>query len=139
MEQTAKSASGRSRLSRRSISRLVPTGTVDLVVITVKPLKMRRELLDRLKHEAEIGMAVATPHRRADREEHEVGVRPTDGEVGREADPPHAQIALEQFFESRLVDRHAPLSVARSCAESLSTQVTVQPNSEKQAAETRPT
>ena len=37
LEQTAKSPSGLSRLIRRSISRLVPTGTVDFVVITVKP------------------------------------------------------------------------------------------------------
>ena len=37
---------GAQRLRRRSISRLVPTGTVDLVVMTVKPSRMRRELLD---------------------------------------------------------------------------------------------
>ena len=38
-EHTAKSASGRSLRRRRSISRLVPTGTVDLVVMTVKPVR----------------------------------------------------------------------------------------------------
>jgi hypothetical protein len=38
-EHTANSASGRRARIRRSISRLVPTGTVDLVTITVKPLR----------------------------------------------------------------------------------------------------
>ena len=39
LEQTAKSASGLRALRRRSISRLVPTGTLDLVQMTVKPLR----------------------------------------------------------------------------------------------------
>ena len=47
-------------------------------------LEMRSKLLDRLKHEAQIGMAVAAPHRRADREEHEVGTADRGCEIGRE-------------------------------------------------------
>ena len=39
LEQTANSPSGRAARRRRSISRLVPTGTVDLVTMTVKPLR----------------------------------------------------------------------------------------------------
>ena len=36
--------------------------------------KMRRDLLHRLKHVGEIGVAVAPAHRRADREKHEIGL-----------------------------------------------------------------
>ena len=71
---------------------------------------MRRKLLDRLEHEGQVGVTVAAPHRRADGEEHEVGFADRRGKLGREADPPHAQIALEQLFEPRLVDRHAALA-----------------------------
>ena len=138
LEQTAKSASGRSALRRRSISRLVPTGTVDLVQITVETLRWG-ELLDRLEHEAEIGMSIAAAHRRADREKHEIGIADRWGEIRREGDAPHAQIAVQKLVEARLVDRYAALAQSLDLARSLSTQVTVQPNSEKQAAETRPT
>ena len=55
-------------------------------------------------------MAVAAAHRRADGEEHEVGVSDRRVKLGREADPPHAQIALEQLLQPRLVDRHAALA-----------------------------
>ena len=55
-------------------------------------------------------MTVAAPHRRPDGEEHEVGFADRWRKFGREADPPHAQIALEQFFEPRLVDRHVALA-----------------------------
>ena len=48
-------------------------------------LEMRRKLLDRLKHEAEIGMAVAAAHRRADGEKHEIGVADRRGEIRGEA------------------------------------------------------
>jgi hypothetical protein len=58
---------------------------------------MRRKLLHRLKHEREVGVAVATAHRPADGKKHEVGVTDRRIELGREADPPHAQIALLQL------------------------------------------
>ena len=74
LEQTAKSASGRTARRRRSISRLVPTGTVDFVTITVKPSRCGASSSTAPEHVGEIGVAVAAAHRRADREEHEVGV-----------------------------------------------------------------
>ena len=71
---------------------------------------MRRELLDRLEHEAQIGMAVAAPHRRADREEHEIGLRrPSLARSVENLIRPMPQIALEQLVEARLVNRHAAL------------------------------
>jgi len=53
-------------------------------------------------------MPVASPHRRAHGEEHEVRLAHRRRKLGREADPPHAQVALKQLLEARLVDRHMP-------------------------------
>ena len=37
-----------------------------------------------------------------------VGLAHRRRKLGREADPPHAQVALKQLLEARLVDRHTP-------------------------------
>ena len=71
---------------------------------------MGRKLLDCLKHEAQIGMSVTAAHRRADGEKHEIGVADRRGEIRREGDAPHAQIAVQELVKARLVDRHATLA-----------------------------
>ena len=101
---------GSKRLRRRSISRLVPTGTVDLVAMTVKPSRCGAISSTALKHEAEIGMSVAAAHRRADGEKDEIGSPTAAGEIGSEGDAPHAHIALQELVEARLVNRHAALA-----------------------------
>ena len=72
-ETTAKSASGRSRRMIRSTSSPVPTGTVDLVTTTRVAVERRRDLACRRVDVGQVGMAVAAPARRADRDEHRVG------------------------------------------------------------------
>ena len=57
---------------------------------------------------AQIGMAVAAPRRRADRDEHGVGASDRGFEIGREAQPPGRRIAGDQVFETGLVDRNLP-------------------------------
>jgi hypothetical protein len=54
---------------------------------------------------AQIGMAVAAPRRRADRDEHGVGASDRGFEVGGEAEPPGRRIAGDQLVEARFVDR----------------------------------
>ncbi len=55
-------------------------------------------------------MAIAAAHRRAHGQEHEVGLADRRIEFGREADPPHAQVPLEELLEARFVDRHAAMA-----------------------------
>ena len=57
----------------RSTSSPVPTGTVDLVITTVKPSSARGDLARGVVDEGQIGVAVAAPRGRADRDEHRVG------------------------------------------------------------------
>jgi hypothetical protein len=57
----------------RSTSSPVPTGTVDLSTITVKPDRTSDFLARRIDI-AQIRMAIAAPRRRADRDEHRVGI-----------------------------------------------------------------
>ncbi len=58
----------------------------------------------------EIGMAVAAPRRRADRDEHRIGLRDRRLQVGGEAEPPGLDVAGDQRIEARLEDRNlAPL------------------------------
>src|SRR5262249_62377831 len=71
-------------------------------------VEMGPQLLRCFEHEGKIGMAVATTQRRADGKEYEISVAHRKGELGREADPAIAQIALEQLLEARFVDRHQP-------------------------------
>jgi len=55
------------------------------------------------------GQMFAAAHRCADGEKHELGLRHRFGDVGGEADAPHAQVAFQQFVEARLVNRHMAL------------------------------
>ena len=63
----------------RSTSSPVPTGTVDLVMTTVKPSSARGDLARGVIDVGEVGVAVAAPRRRADRDEHRVGARDRGG------------------------------------------------------------
>src|ERR1700746_2176507 len=74
LEQTAKSGSGRSCLRRRSISRLVPTGTVDLVAITVKPSRWGASSPIVLNTKERSAWPSPATHRRADGKEYEIGL-----------------------------------------------------------------
>ena len=67
----------------RSTSSPVPTGTVDLVTTTVKPSSAGGDLARRGVDVGEVGMAVAAPRRRADRDEHRVRLRHRVAEVDR--------------------------------------------------------
>ena len=53
-------------------------------------------------------MAVAAARRRPDRDEHGLGALDALREIGREAQPPALGIGLDQRFQPRLPDRHAP-------------------------------
>ena len=67
-------------------------------------IKLRRDLAHRVVDEAQIGMAVAAARRRADRDEHRLGVadaRRLDGEF----EPALAHIGFDQIGEARLEDR----------------------------------
>ena len=50
-------------------------------------------------------MAIAAPRRRADRNEHRVGLRHRPGQVGGEIQPPGLDIGGHQRVEPRLEDR----------------------------------
>ena len=88
----------------RSISSPVPTGTVDLVTTTAVGRQKRRDLAHRLIDEAQIGMAVAAARRRADRDEHRLGLGDARGLAG-EFEPALPHIGLDQIGEPRLEDR----------------------------------
>ena len=83
LDTTAKSASGRVSRMMRSTSSPVPTGTVDLVITTVKPSSARGDLARGVIDVGQIGMAVAAPRRRADGDEHGVGGLHRRRELGR--------------------------------------------------------
>ena len=105
MDTTWISASRRFSRRMRSISSPVPTGTVDLVITTAVPDKQRRDLAHRLVDEAQIGVAVATARRRADGDEHGVGL--ADGRrVGGEVQTLLPDIGLNQIGKARLEDRN---------------------------------
>ena len=109
-EATSKLPSG-SRLRRmRSTRRPVPTGTVDLVTTTVRCAgRAAAERLGDLggggEDIAQIGMAVAAPRRRADRDEHGVGPGDRRLQLGRETQPAGRDVARHQLVEAGLVDR----------------------------------
>ena len=84
-------------------------------------------------------MAVAAPRRRADRDEHRVGLGDRRGEVGGEIEPPGFHIGGDQRVESGLEDRDLAAAKAAILSPSLSTQVTWWPKSAKQAPDTSPT
>ena len=84
----------------------VPTGTVDLVTTTVPGRMNLRKLAHRVEDEGEIGVPVAAPGRRADRDEHGLGILDRALQIGRECQPPALGIGLDQPFQPRLPDRH---------------------------------
>ena len=58
----------------------------------------------------EVGMAVAAPRRRADRDEDRIGFRDRRVQIGGEGEPPGLDVAGDQRIEARLEDRNlAPL------------------------------
>ncbi len=59
----------------RSTSSPVPTGTVDFVTTTVNPSSAGRDLARGRIDVGEVGMAIAAPRRRTDRDEHRVRLR----------------------------------------------------------------
>ncbi len=65
-----------------------------------------RDLAGRGMDVREVGMAVAAARRRADRDEHRVGLGDRALETGGEAQAPGADIGGDQIVEARLVDRH---------------------------------
>ncbi len=105
LEQTANSPSGRAARRRRSISRLVPTGTVDFVTIDREALQVRRDLLDRGIDVGQVGVAVAAAHRRADGEQDDVGLLGGRPEIVGEDEAAGLHVALDEIVEARLVDR----------------------------------
>jgi hypothetical protein len=83
----------------------VPTGTVDLVMTTAGPERPGK-LANGGEDVGQVGMAVTAPGRRADGDEHRLGLIDALFEVGRERQPPAIDIRLDQGFEPRLPDRH---------------------------------
>src|SRR6185437_5790027 len=65
-----------------------------------------RKLANGVEHEAEVGMAVAAPSRRADGDEHRVGVADILAELGGEGEAAALDIGLDDRFEARFPDRH---------------------------------
>src|SRR5690606_13054667 len=65
---------------------------------------------------AEVRMSVAAARRRADRNEHRIGIRQRAGKVERELEPFSRDVALDQLVQSRLEDRNAPLAQRRDLA-----------------------
>ncbi len=62
---------------------------------------------------AEVGMAVAAPRRRADRDEHRLGLGDRPGEVGGEIEPLLAHIGGDQAIEVRLEDGNVAVAQPR--------------------------
>ena len=105
LETTAKSMPGCVSRMIRSTSSPVPTGTVDFVTTTVKPSIACGDLAGGLIDIGEIGMAVAAPRRRSDRDEHGLRLAHRRKIVGK-GQPVLPHIVHDEFGETRLVDRH---------------------------------
>ena len=72
-----------------------------------RPLLMiLAQLAHRGEDEGQVGMAVAAPRRRADRDEHRLGPFDPCGEVGGEAQAAALDIGFDQRVQARLPDRH---------------------------------
>ena len=80
-EAITTSAEGLISRIRRSTSSPVPTGTDDFVATTVKPQR-RGDLARRGVDISQVGMAVAAPRRRADRDEHRIGLGDRRRQIG---------------------------------------------------------
>ena len=106
LEATATSAVGLASRMMRSTSSPVPTGTVDLVTTTVKPRQRGGDLARGGMDIAQVGMAVAAPRRRADRDEHGVGLgAPAPARSVVKSSRPGLDVGGDQLVEARLVDR----------------------------------
>ena len=90
----------------RSTSSPVPTGTVDLVDDDRIAVRRARDFARRLIDVGQVGMAVAAPRGRADRDEHRVGVAHGLGQVGREGQAALAHVVGDEIGQPRLEDRH---------------------------------
>ncbi len=109
----------------RSTSSPVPTGTVDLVTTTVNPETAAAISRAAVMDVTEIGMAVAAPRRRADGDEHRLGLGDRPGEVGGEIEPPLARIGGHETVEVRSRRwEFRPRASRAILPASLSTQVT---------------
>ena len=80
----------------------MPTGTVDLVTTTVNPLQRRGDLACRGMNIAEIGVTIAAPRRRADRDEHGIGLGDGRGQIGGELQTAGLHIGGDERIEARL-------------------------------------
>ena len=105
LEATTTSADGLASRISRSTSSPVPTGTVDLVTTTVKPDSAAAISRAAAVDVSQVGMAVAAPRRRADRDEHGVGFRDRRGQVGGEIQPLGLDVGRHQRIEPGLEDR----------------------------------
>ena len=68
-------------------------------------LQRRGNLARRGMNVAQIGVAVAAPRRRADRDEHRIGLGDRRGQIGGEIQPPGLHIGGHQRIEARLENR----------------------------------
>src|SRR5215207_5194457 len=105
-DTTAPSAWGAVSRMMRSTSSPVPTGTVDFGHDGGEAVERARDGAGGLMDVGEVGVAVAAPRGRADRDEHGVGLAHGRGQVGCESKPALADVVGHQVREARLVDRH---------------------------------
>ena len=69
-------------------------------------VERRGDLARRGVDVGQVGVAVAAPRRRADRDEDRVGLGHRALQIGGEAQPPRAHVGGDQIVEAGLVDRH---------------------------------
>lgn len=84
-------------------------------------------------------MAVAAARRRADGDEHRIGLAHGPRQFGGEGEAPRLDVAGDEVVEAGLEDQDLASRSAAILSAALSTQVTTWPKSAKQAPETRPT
>lgn len=102
-------------------------------------IKRMGDLFRRRIDITEIGMAIAAPRGRADRDEDDIGIGDGCGKVCGEAQPPGLGIVGDDDIETRLEDRDMAIFRASIFSGILSTQTTSWPKSAKHAPDTRPT
>ena len=109
LETTAKSASGRVSRMIRSTSSPVPTGTVDLVTTTVSPSSPAAISRAACVDKGKIGMAVAAPRRRADRNEDGVATaRPPSARSVEKESRRCRTLFRDKIVQAGFEDRHFP-------------------------------
>jgi hypothetical protein len=113
LDTTTTLASGLASAMIRSTSSPVPTGTVDLVTMDGEPRNRGRDLARGHVDVAEVGMAVAAPRRRADRDEHRLRLGDRPREVGGEIEPPLAHVGGHQAVEAGLEYGNVSIAQAR--------------------------